>query len=442
MFKVLRERFTEGYRNISSSIWFYPAIISIIYLAFAIVLLSIHSFSFIHSFVNFIPWLDFQSINTPRAILTTLIGSIISLMVLSFSMVMVVLSQAASNYSPKILTGLVSEKSNQFVLGHYLGTTIYSLILLLGFHKSKSYELASIGVLAGIIFGVWCLILFVYFIHKTSQSIQINYIIERIYKQTRNQIKTKINDLKNLPELDKTMLEADGQMLISAHSGYVQNWNKSALERIASREKFVIRLEFQPGDYIIKGLPVISIVNTNEKIKDELKEAILGELLFYEGERISENYYYGFTQLMEIAIKALSPSLNDPGTARLCIHNLTDLFRLKMEMGDEIYSCDDEENPLLIWRSFPFDSLLYKVFVPIKNFGSEDISICLSLLKSYQTLATLDGDQKYKSLLQDHANAVLEVLKRMDLNSVDKAFIEPRVKQDHNYLHLSFDAED
>lgn len=437
MLRVLREQINHLYKSASSSIWFFPTLISLAYLLFVIVLLSVHTFSAIHTFVDYIPWLNFQSINTPRSILTTLIASVISLMVLSFSMVMVVLGQAASNFSPKILMGLVSEKSHQVVLGNYLGTTIYSLILLLGFHKSKSYELASIGVLIGIAFGIWCLILFVYFIHKTSQSIQINYIIDRIYYQTERRLKIKAADREDLPVLDQALLDDKGQQLKSSRSGYIQNWNKSALENIASREHIIIRFDFQPGDYVVKGLPVISILNADSDIDDDLAEAIMDELVFFDGERISENYYYGFTQLMEIAIKALSPSLNDPGTARLCIHNLTDLFRLKMEAGDTHYSCDDEKNVLLIWHSFSFESLLYKAFAPIRDYGAADISICLSLLKAYKTLAALDKEEKYKQLLQEHAEAVLAAIAAMKLHAVDKAFIEPRISEHSHYLQLS-----
>ncbi|WP_310586121.1 DUF2254 family protein [Telluribacter humicola] len=173
-----REHINKFLSGVRSSIGLYPALISLAYFVFAIVLVNSRH-SAISEWLADRPWLSFESLDTPTAILTTLIGSIISLMVLSFSMVMVVLSQASSSFSPKILRGLVSDKSNQVVLGNYLGSILFCMVSLGNFNNEEDIPLLSAEVLMSIIFGLWCLVLFVFFIHNASLAIQANEVIIR-----------------------------------------------------------------------------------------------------------------------------------------------------------------------------------------------------------------------------------------------------------------------
>ena len=115
-----------------------------------------------------------KSWDVASSILTTMIGALISLMVFSFSMVMVLLNNAASNYSPRILPGLIADRFHQFVLGIYLGTIIYCIILVINMTPSRpDIPLPGFSVLFGIAMGISCLLLFVLFIHSISESVQV-----------------------------------------------------------------------------------------------------------------------------------------------------------------------------------------------------------------------------------------------------------------------------
>lgn len=436
----------DTYYKAVRSIGFYPAIISLVYFTFALLLLTIDLSEITGRIVELFPWLIFRDMGTPRAILTTLLAGILSLTVLSFSMVMVVLGQAASNYSPKILLGLIGEKSHQIVLGHYLGAIIYFLVLLAAFRQSANYHLPSIGVFISIAIGIWCLSLFVYFIHNTSQSIQINYIIRGIYDKTRK-------ELEIIREINRKTAEVEGQgyhttgdhakskpgdqaalFIHSAKSGYVQRWNSQTLARMAEKEGWTIHLLFQQGDYLLEEYPVIKVEYWSVKPDKQQEQDILSQLAFYDGENISEHYHYGFTQLMEIAIKALSPGINDPGTARLCIQYLTDLLRVRIDKDPGGFIFDENGRPLLTWKTHSFESLLYKSLAPIQQYGKSDISICMGLFQALKTLAWFDKEARYKTLLQQQCDSVMECLKNMNLTESDKAFIIPRISGRNSYL--------
>ena len=112
-----------------------------------------------------------------REILGTLITSIISLTVFSFSMVMVVLNGAASRLSPRVLPGLISDRRNQLILGNYLGCILFFLLMIAFINKNEPDSLPAFGVLLAVLMGLGCMALFVVFIRSISQSIQVDWIV-------------------------------------------------------------------------------------------------------------------------------------------------------------------------------------------------------------------------------------------------------------------------
>ena len=189
----VKAKFLVIYYNVRNSLGFYPALIAVAYLVFALMISTLQFYPVNQFLYRVMPFLEKAQLSS-RAILTTLVTGIVSLTALSFSMVMVVLSFTSSTFSPKLILGLVSEKAHQVVLGNYIGTIVYCLILLLGVSGDDSHAFAGLAVVIAAVMGVWCLVLFVYFIHHISTSIQINRIMQDIYNLTKKElIKLKQN---------------------------------------------------------------------------------------------------------------------------------------------------------------------------------------------------------------------------------------------------------
>ena len=131
MFKSVLKLVKVLYSRVLLSIAFYPVLISFGFCLLAFVILELESLALAKKLKENIPYLFIEDYETARAILTTLIGGILSLTVFSFTMVMVVLSQASSNFSPRLLPSLVSNKRHQLILGVYIGTLLYCIIILI-----------------------------------------------------------------------------------------------------------------------------------------------------------------------------------------------------------------------------------------------------------------------------------------------------------------------
>ena len=146
----------DSYREMINSIGFYPSVLSVGFLFFAIITMSVEYLAPVEQLKSFISVVLVDSAENARTILSTLAGSIISLTVFSFSMVMVVLNSASASLSPRVVPGLITRKSHQMVLGFYLGSIIYSIIMLININKLEggSTAIPSIGVLFALIFSV------------------------------------------------------------------------------------------------------------------------------------------------------------------------------------------------------------------------------------------------------------------------------------------------
>lgn len=423
----MKERLNKLYTTMTNSISFYPSLIALMYLILGFLYLFSPFSSLVKWFADEFPLVTFADLSTARAILTTLIGSIISLMVLSFSMVMVVLGQAINNYSPKILLALTSEKFHQLVLGHYLGTILFSLLMLLNFKSTDEFVVAAVGVFIAVIMAVWCLILFIYFIHYTSKSLQSNVITRGIYLSTKkklDQLNEKLanseNEPVNLPNGQPTYVGA-------WKSGYLQSWEISNLTSMAENEDWVLYIHATRGDYIVEGVPFIQVWGVTPEQRENIKSKFTSHFIFADGEDIDFSYHYGMTQLMEIAIKALSPALNDPGTARLCLHYLTDLFKIQLKYHNYGKAYDDDENLRLAWDVHDFTSLFNKCYMPIMYYGKEDTSIQLGLIKSVEALSLFDQNEEYDQLFTSYLSTFKENVKKLIRNDAQRAFVEERL---------------
>lgn len=425
-----------------NSLGFYPALIAIAYLVFALLISTLQFYpisQFLHQVMPFLAKAQLSS----KAVLTTLVTGIISLTALSFSMVMVVLSFTSSTFSPKLILGLISEKAHQVVLGNYIGTIVYCLILLLGISGDDSHAFAGLAVIIAAVMGVWCLVLFVYFIHHISTSIQINRIMQDIYELT----KKEVTKLKQNPASDNKQAWLDQEIkpryqFSSRQSGFFQDINTKSLVAIASSEDLVIRINHQKGDFVVADAALFSCSKSSDQLAKSVLDGIYNSLVFFTGERIGVNYRYGFTQLMEIAVKALSPGINDPGTACICVDYLSDLFVLLYKTDIRAVYYDSNNRPRLIVRTMSFESLFNICIGPIQHYGKGDLAVSLRLLRCFSTLAHFDSEeQRHRTLLNERATSVIREIKnsgrdRDDFDLIDSLIDEIHHEQD-GYFDLS-----
>ncbi len=423
--KQIFYRTLSFFNIVESKIAFYPTVMAIWGIFFAFLMMYFESLGISKYLLDKAPVLVVDNGNTALTILSALISGLISVIVFSFSMVMLLLSQASSNYSPRLLPGLISNKKHQIILGTYLSTILYNIFILFSIQPTgDKYQLPGFAVLMGILATVICIYAFIFFIHNISQAIQISNILKRIYQESSARLESLLSKEE---EHIKPFPDSEGwHEYYSKDNGYLQNISYTNLIDICEEKDTKLFILPIKGIFVLKGLPIF---RSQKELDEETVTSILNNFNFAREELIEDNYILGFKQITEIIVKAMSPGINDPGTAINAIDYLTELFAMRMQKKDTNI-IRREEVPYLRITTINFKDLLYQVMAPIRTYCKHDVTLAQKLLVMLNYLLhqpTYNEDykaavkQEIDSLLTDAKNAVdnerdLEVLDSLSKN--------------------------
>ena len=415
---------SKYYQRIVNSIAFYPTIIALAFMVFSIFVMRIEFNDLVIELKSNIERVLVHDSNNARLILGTIVGSLISLMVFSFSMVMIVLNRATSTLSPRVIPGLISDKFHQIVLGFYLGSIIYSLILIVNIDApGVEFSVPSLGIFISMILAIVCMGFFVYFIHSISQKIQVDYILNDIYKLTKKELEgaNHENAKKELPDTSEWIT------CYAKESGYLKKIDGQGLTEFCKRHEIKLQVKISIGSFVVKGYPFIVI---SKKLDDDVTAKLDSYFTLYTEERVSDHYLFGFKQISEIAVKALSPGINDPGTAVKAIDLLSDLLTKLMKVDEQNYVPNSEEEPLVFVRPVPFKDVMFQIIVPIREYGKKDVSVLVRLLDCIKHMIYSDIHRKrFTHLLISYVENFLTCSKEYIDNKLDRENINDRLKE-------------
>jgi uncharacterized membrane protein len=398
-----------------SKIAFYPTVLALFGILFAFLLMYLESLGISKYLLKAAPVLVVNNGSTALTMLSAFISGLISVIVFSFSMVMLLLSQASSNFSPRLLPGLISDKKHQIILGTYLSTILYNIFILFSIQPTgNKYQIPGFSVLVGVIGTVICIYAFIFFIHNISQSIQISNILKMIYTKSKNRLDEVIEKegthLAPFPDSD------DWYEYQSEKSGYLQNISYTNMINFSKEHD--TQLHFIPfkGNFILNGIPLF---RSKIELKKEQVEQVLNNISYAREELVEDNYILGFKQLTEIILKAMSPGINDPGTAINAIDYLTELFALRMQKKD-INIIRRDEIPYIKVKTIDFKDLLYQVMVALRTYCKHDVILNQKLLVMLHYLLHQETyNEDYYDCIKDEATLLLSDAKKAITNSVD-----------------------
>ncbi len=399
---AVTNRLFRLYHRVTGSIAFYPTLIAV-GLASLCVVTIVLEMTWLQPYKEDLDLGLVKNADNARLILGTLVGGIISLMVFSFSMVMVVLNSAASSLSPRVIPALISSRSHQVVLGVYLGTIINSLMLISTIQEGDDINVPSLGIFLALGLAVICLCLFVYFIRSISLSIQVDFILNRVYKQTLAQLRTRRRQLQDShgpawPD------DAQWSVVRARRSGYFKALNVTAAHDVLDDHDARMTVQVHYGFFVMPGHPLMRI---DRELDDDCTNRLLDCFDFYVEEYAHRHFFFGFKQIVEIAVRALSPGINDPGTTIKAIDMLSVLLAERMEMPDhEVAHAQDR--PRIFIRELNLHQLLQMTFGPQRRYGADDLQVLQALLQACKNLLYAAKDADTERVLLRHAQAVVD----------------------------------
>ncbi|EPL63469.1 DUF2254 domain-containing protein [Stutzerimonas stutzeri] len=365
-------------QRIPQSIVFYPTVIPAGYFMLGGLVLLFETTDLAHAWRNMLPP-GLAEADNAREILGTLITSIISLTVFSFSMVMVVLNGAASRLSPRVLPGLISDRRNQLILGNYLGCILFFLLMIAFINKNEPDSLPAFGVLLAVLMGLGCMALFVVFIRSISQSIQVDWIVGQLYRSACHNLAQRCERLGSITAAPD---DRDWYCIEAVTPGYLREVNEQRLRELLGPDDLQAVLQVEPGFFLVEGHPLLKV---SAELDARRTRQVLDCFDFHDEEFAGANVFYAMRQMTEIAVKAISPSINDPGTAIrvLNLHGVL-LGRLggvpPLDVG-----CIDNGKPRLFYPQLSPQRRLTLILDPIRTYGSNDPAIVMALMQCLKT---------------------------------------------------------
>ncbi|MEO6831763.1 MAG: DUF2254 domain-containing protein [Chitinophagaceae bacterium] len=383
-------------RIIANSIAFYPAALALSFLLLSYLSIQLDFSPLGKQLKSQFTWLSLHDASTARSIIATIVGGVISLTVFSFSLVMIVLNQAAAQMSNRVLEKLIGNRFQQLVLGIYIGTIVYGLFLLTTIRDIDSgIRVPAISTYLLILLTVFDIFIFIYFLHYITQSVKYEVIIGRISAATLKSMKQNCCLDNDSREGEPSNFKGDFT-LSAARSGIFESVDTDALIALCTEKNCELQVLILPGTFVFEGNDLGQI--SKQLNKDE-NSAFAAAIFIHDTESIEENYFYGMMQLVEVALRALSPGINDPDTAVISLRALFQLYAQRIAASPQHIFKGKEEQQRLYLPVLSFEKVFHDTILPIWDYGKNDRIIQRNLLQLLTKFQARYKDSFSKDLL-------------------------------------------
>ena len=291
-------------------------------------------------------------------------------------------------------------------------------------------------VLTALLFALFAVVGFIRFIHRTATDLQADEIVKRIGKRLEDTLSQLINDPQTNARSHKVVLwrrmVRDHRPVLVAQSGrgYVQTIDYDGLVSWCSQNDCCLQVRIRAGDFIVRGVCAFKVYGCPPE-KLEHSSEILNSHVVTDPVRTSvQDPEYPITQLNQLAARALSPGINDPGTAISCV----DAFSLALaqivdhDLPGPVF-VDGQGKARMLVRFTNFEGILKAVFAPLRQFASSDVSVTVSLFEALSRLAELTTRNERLTTLETHANLIWEGLDHRSFSEYDLRDIRQRYKR-------------
>ncbi|MEO5977527.1 MAG: DUF2254 domain-containing protein [Chryseolinea sp.] len=384
----------ESYHKVVNSIAFYPAIIAFLFLIFSVLSISFDFSDEGKQLKSQWQWLRLKDPSTARSIISSIAAGVISLTVFSFSMVMIVLNQTASQMSNRILDKLIGSRFQQIVLGIYVGTIVYALFLLSTIRDvDEGIHIPALSTYMLIAITICDIFLFIYFLHYITQSVKYDVIIRRIHQETKDALEGTCN-LESVTQPCNTF--TNGSIIRTERSGIFEGVSEPTLIGICDKIDSTVLILPTPGSFLLKGAKV---GQSDKELTEEAVGQILSAIYIHEAESIEGNFFYGFRQLSEVAVKALSPGINDPGTAIQALRALFELLSYSVCHYHDNVIRNKEGKVRIIKADLTFEKIFTVTVMPVWDYGKNDRWVKSEMKNLLEQLQSITRHRSISNLL-------------------------------------------
>jgi uncharacterized membrane protein len=376
-------------------------------------------------------WVIFGTADAARQILTTLAAAVITVVGVVFSITIVTLTLASTQFGPRMLRNFIRDRGTQFTLGTFVATFVYATLVLISIgprgsgrdfvpHLSITVSVALVTVSMGVL---------IYFIHHIASSIQLPRVIASIAGDLSHAIDLESTATPSATELGPsvpellTRMDENGGTVPAPSSGYLQFIRQETLVALATEKGAVIRLLHRPGHFLVGGHPMATVWPL--QATDAVSEALRRSHITGSNRTLAQDLAFAVDQLVEIAIRALSPAVNDTFTAMTCIDWLGDSLCKVTRRWRPIYIHRDAHGYVrVITAHVSYRRLVERAFEKIRQAGRGMPAVLIRQLEALEKIIDDTTLSEQRELLLEQATMIYRASEESVQEPSDRADVK------------------
>ncbi|MBW3569972.1 MAG: DUF2254 domain-containing protein [Gemmatimonadetes bacterium] len=414
--------------RVRDSLWFVPSVLTLVGALLAVgITQAEQGGAFDAEMLD--SWLFGGGVEGARGVLEAIASGLITVTGVVFSVTVVALQLASTQFTPRVLRNFTSDRGNQLVLGVFIGTFTYTVLVLRTVRSAEEGGnpfVPRVGVTLAVVLVLVAIGFLIFYINHSARSIQVAAILDRVAGRTLDHVHRlfpdEIGHADAAEPPDPRPREQPSVTVTADSAGYLQAVDGRSLFRMGKDKELVIAMEPQIGDFVLPGQPLAK-VSPPGAVDDEVCAHVRKAFLLGPERTPEQDVEFGIIEISDIAVKALSPGINDPTTAFRCIDRLAEVL---LEMGTRAppRPWRTEEGRVHYHARHPtFERAVGLSFDQIRHFGASNPGIVRKLLEVLARLASLVPPSRRPVLLAQ-AHAVLDDARARVESAGDRVGVE------------------
>lgn len=425
---------------LSTSFWFVPSAMVLFAIGLSLATLQLDADGASQTWLAKLGWTFLRGPEGSRAVLSAVVGSMMTIASVTFSITIVALQLASSQFGPRLLRNFMRDRGNQISIGTFIATFTYCLLILRSVNGTEKGEFVPhLSVTVGLLLSLVSLGIFIFFIHHSAESIQAENVIAAVSRELHRAIDRLYPDRLGDDQPDHSEqppqedlpegFAKDSVRIASLVSDYLQAIDVERLMSLAKQHDLILSVKQRPGKFLFQGGNLVQAWPAG-KVDEDIVNAIRGTFYFGSRRTLTQDVEFAIDQLVEVAVRALSPGINDPFTAMNCVERLgAALCTLSEKKIPSRFRYDDEGKLRIVTDKSTVKGIIDDTFDQIRQAAWSDTAVTLRLLETIQAVGYHSRNPAFRSALRSQADAIFRGSQEGLRDSQDRKDAEQRHRE-------------
>lgn len=393
--------------------------------------INIFQFTFLSVFLLILTWIvDYRypmlKVNIPSILLlstevsttflSNLSGVFLTVTTFTFTTILTVINKYSSSFTPRVVQDFIDKPNVLSLFGIFVGGFFYTVLSLFMLQNIVESEKVLSGTI-GIFYAIAAMLTFILFVIRVLRDIKVSQVVDDIFQQAEILVDYEADLRRKSERYDEDNL-VDTIKIYAPKTGYLYQLDLDLLKKVLENHSCELVTSKRIGEYVPKGMYLANLRFMEKfELDEEEKNKFLGNIakafIINQAKNDTRDYHHELTNLVEIALRALSPGINDPNTAILCISKLSQLLGKLFSSENHFIVSMVNEKAKIIYSSYSVEEELYLTFSQLINYGKTDPKVAYAILEGIY-LTYMISDESAKGEVKDFfENAYLIMLESM-----------------------------